>query len=155
MVDLEETKASINTGWLLNMAFNIIVMQSGFALLEIGSSPTGSAVAVGMKNVVDMATTAVGFFLVGYGLAFGDQAGPTTDHGTSVLNGAGLVGTTGFALSGVKDGDLARFVLQFAFASTSVTIVSGAVIGRIRFMHYMLLALVESTVAYPVPVHAA
>ena len=32
---LLDHEASINSGWIMSMAFNVLVMQSGFAMLEV------------------------------------------------------------------------------------------------------------------------
>lgn len=70
-----------------------------------------------MKNALDSVISALCFFVVGYGLAYG--AGNT-----------GFVGTTGFALVGVED--LAHWFLQFAFATNSTTIFGGSVVRPSR-----------------------
>lgn len=65
-----------------------------------------------LKNLLDACFGAIGFFCIGYGLAYGDETTGTT-----------FVGTSLFALKGMDVGDYAGFFFQFAFAATAATIV--------------------------------
>ncbi|KAA0146874.1 hypothetical protein FNF27_06322 [Cafeteria roenbergensis] len=141
---LADHARAIDTGWLLTMTFNILVMQAGFAGLEVGMSAAASAAAIAMKNMSDMAVCCIGFWLTGWALAFGKNAAGQSN----AFSGEGQ-----FLLLG--ETDMARFVFQYAFAATSVTIVSGAVVGRIRFKHYVLLAFTISSFIYPIVAHVA
>jgi len=96
-----------------------------------------------MKNMSDMAVCCVGFWLTGWALAFGLNA----DGKSGAFAGEG-----GFLLIG--EDRYADFMFQYAFAATAATIVSGAVVGRIRFKHYVLLAFVMTSAIYPIVAHA-
>lgn len=50
-----------------------------------------------MKNLLDVCTGAIGFYVIGYGLAFGDKVDP----GTGLTEGNGFIGTRYFALEGL------------------------------------------------------
>jgi ammonium transporter, Amt family len=142
---LTDMELALNTGWVLSMAFHILIMQGGFAALEVGCSPSASAAAVAMKNMTDLAVACVAFFLVGWAFAFG-RADPAVPSNPFIGNG-------GFLLVG--ETDLAKFMLQYSYAATAATILSGAIIGRIRFKHYLLLTTIVSGFLYPIPAHSA
>lgn len=103
-------------------------MQAGFAMLEVGSiNVLNLAIAtefILLKNMLDICIAAIMWWLVGYGLAFGDSEG--------------WGGTTKFGLRRAEfesdDADIdglpsshggfqyAAFMFSWAFAGTSTTI---------------------------------
>jgi len=65
-------KAAINTSWVLVSTAMIFLMQAGFALVECGSVRKKNSSNILIKNLFDACMGALGFWLIGYGLAFGD-----------------------------------------------------------------------------------
>ena len=123
-------------------------MQSGFALLEVGSVSAKNTKNILVKNMFDAAVGALGFWSVGYAFALG--------------SGNAFIGFDGFFLkSGFVDdnegtingGNYAMWLFQFAFAATAATIVSGAVAERVQFTAYLCYAFVLILWVYPVVVH--
>jgi Amt family ammonium transporter len=53
----------------------IFLMQSGFTLVECGSVRAKNSRNILIKNLFDACIGALAFYLVGYGLAFGDVNG--------------------------------------------------------------------------------
>ena len=140
-----ELSVVISTLWVMIAAFLVFLMHAGFAMVESGFARTKNVVNVLMKNVVTVAAGAIGFFLAGFALMFGQSAG-------------GLVGTTGFALTGTDSMDfgiptIAFWVFQAMFAATCATIVSGAVAERVRISAYFLFTVVMTVLVYPVVGH--
>mmetsp|Transcript_18720 Transcript_18720/g.35095 ORF Transcript_18720/g.35095 Transcript_18720/m.35095 type:complete len:471 (-) Transcript_18720:58-1470(-) len=135
----------INVMWLLIGAVLVFFMQTGFAMLEVGSVALKNTKNVLVKNIFDCAIGCMMFWWIGYGLAFGDSAGR-------------VVGSSLFAFSGEEwdDGSqYARWLFQWAFAATSTTIVSGTLLERATFHGYLLYSVWLSGVVYPVVVHWA
>ena len=64
---------SDNATWVLNSAFVIITMQSGFGLLESGLVSDKNDINIMMKNVSDIIFGGISFWIIGYGFAFGDS----------------------------------------------------------------------------------
>ena len=62
--------------WILTASFVILTMQSGFGLLEAGSCSQGYEVNIMMKNIVDVAFGSLAYYLVGYGISFGQPSIP-------------------------------------------------------------------------------
>src|SRR5262249_15377188 len=88
----------------------------------------------------DLGVSLLAYWIVGFGLMFG-------------VSQSGLFGTSLFFMN-VQDMWPALFFLFHAmFASTSATIVSGAVAERIKFSSYLLLTLLFSALIYPVVGH--
>lgn len=123
--------------WTVAAAALVFFMQAGFALLENGLARSKNAVNVVMKNYADMSYGVLAFWLVGYGLMFGD-------------NFRGWVGISHF-MPGLDDGSEAVFfIFQIMFAATAATIVSGAIAERMSFGPYVVASIVVTGLIYPV-----
>src|SRR5262245_49148668 len=79
----KELTIATSTVWVLIAAILVMFMQAGFAFLEAGLTRMKNVGHIAAKNVLIFALASVVYFLVGYGLAFGD-------------GGNGLVGGSGF-----------------------------------------------------------
>ena len=79
-------------------------MQAGFAMLEVGAVRSKNAQNILLKNLFDISVGSILWYLVGYGFAYGSDAGE-------------FIGTTQFA--GTSDEFSARdWFFQWAFAAT-------------------------------------
>jgi ammonium transporter, Amt family len=142
-------KIAIDTTWVLLAGFIVFFMQAGFAMLEAGLIRHTAVVNALLENFIDAALTAVCFWAVGFGIAFG------------VDNGSGLFGTTLFAV-GLDAADtiyygnisvLTMFFFQFAFAATASTIATGAMAERTDFVGDLIYSAIIAAIVYPVVVH--
>ena len=61
---------TLNVVWFLVTACLIFLMQCGFCMLEAGSVRTKNMKNLLMKNLTDLCTCAVGWWFIGYSLAF-------------------------------------------------------------------------------------
>ena len=101
-----------------------------------------------VKNGVDWIVCLLAFSLVGFGLMFGQSAG-------------GWIGTDLFLLIGLESATDAIsfpwvfFLFQLGFASTAVTIVSGAMAGRAGLVAYLATSFLVALLIYPLFGHAA
>merc|ERR1719247_609075 len=114
-------------------------MQAGFALLEAGVVRRSHAANIMMKNMLDLCISAISWWAVGWGIAFGTS------------NSAGLIGLSQYFGKGVAD--VSQWFYQFTFAATVSTIDSGSVAERMRFFPYLALSLFMTAWTYPVMVH--
>lgn len=137
---------SVNTIWVLLGAILVFFMQAGFAMVETGFTRAKNAGNIMMKNFSDFCIGSILFFILGFGVMFG--------------NGNGFVGGVHFFLSGdymsvTPEGVpfLAFVIFQTVFCGTAATIVSGAVVGRIKFSGYMIISAIISGIVYPVSGH--
>jgi len=124
-----------DTAWLITASALVFFMQAGFALLEGGSSRAKNAVNVIMKNYADMCFGMLAFWLIGFGLMFGD-------------NPSGFFGTSHFAPAELGGRDASYMIFQSMFAATAATIVSGAVAERMKFAPYVFASMLITGVVY-------
>ncbi len=127
----------IHTLWVVIAGSMVFLMQAGFALLETGMVRAKNAVNVMMKNYMDLCVGTLLFWLVGYGLMFGD-------------NPTGFYGTTLFGLTSAPNWDYTLIFFQIMFAATSATIVSGAMAERTNYMAYLIGTCGITAIIYPI-----
>ncbi len=143
---------AVNTVWVVVTAVLVIFMQAGFAFLEAGLTRMKNAAHIAGKNVLIFAVASVVYFMVGYGMAFGD--------------GNSFVGTSGFfpsvnELLAVGQAPFsffttipagAGYLFEVAFAGVSLAIVWGAMAERTRLYVYfvfgILFTLIYSTTSH-------
>ncbi|CAM9314187.1 unnamed protein product, partial [Chrysoparadoxa australica] len=147
---LDDLTTALNTFWLVFGAILVFFMQTGFAMLEVGCVSIRNTKNILIKNIGDAALGAIFWWLLGFGVAFGEDAG------------GGFIGGSNFALKGsffepepgVFDGyAYGSWLFQWAFAATAATIVSGAVAERLAFGAYVIYSIVLTSFIYPVVVH--
>ncbi len=133
---------NIDLLWILLCAFLVFLMQFGFALIETGTVRSKNTINVAMKNLIDTIFGIIFFWLIGFGIMFGTDLG-------------GLIGFSDFAIEGKNLNQNAFFFFQAMFAATAITIVSGAVSERIKFNSYIIIAIVVTSLIYPIFGHWA
>lgn len=96
-------------------------------------------------------------WLFGYAFAFGSDKWAEDKRN-------GFIGLSGFAYdinSNLAGGEYSKthgrafWLFQWAFASVSATIVSGAIAGRVKFYAYCIYSVIMSGFVYPIVVHVA
>ncbi len=136
-------KVGLDTVWVLLAAFLVFFMQAGFGMVEAGFIRAKNTCNILTKNFLDYCVASVMFFLVGYAFMFGE--------------GNGLIGLSGFALSGAENPSgvplFAFWLFQAAFCGAAATIVAGGMAERMRFPAYLMYTAVISAVVYPVIGH--
>jgi len=148
-------RAPVDFAFLLGAAILVFTMQAGFAMVEAGFTRAKNTVAILMKNVVDFVVSSIFFFIVGFGLMFGQTT-----------SADGWYGTDGFLLTGffpenhawgaggtaydAQAWTYAFFFYQMMFAGTAATIVSGAMAERTKFAAYLCYCFFVSILIYPV-----
>ena len=141
---LEGHANAIDRIWVLTASAMIFFMQAGFSLVESGSVRPKSNSNILIKNLFDGAIGAIGWYLVGYGFAFGEDS-------------SGFVGTSKFAGTSIspedKSGYYLQWLFQFTFCATSSTIVSGSLAERTYLETYLIYSLYMSAFVYPIIVH--
>ncbi len=137
---------AINTVWTLVAAFLVFGMQAGFVMLEAGFARSRESVNILVEGIADTFICGIAFWAWGFAFMF--------EPGTP------FIGTTGFLLQGLPAtyGStgvplLAFWVFQFAFADTTSTITSGAMIGRTGFIGDLLYSVGVTGLIYPILGH--
>ncbi len=125
--------------WTVMAAVLVFWMQCGFAMVEAGFTRAKNAVNIFMKNLMDFSLGSMFFWLIGFGLMFGESNG--------------LFGMSNFAMDGLGENgtwSMAFLMFQTVFAATAATIVSGAMAERTRFVAYLIYSIFITTILYPV-----
>ena len=136
-----DTAAMLDLLWILVAAGLVFFMQAGFTALESGLIRAKNSYNVAIKNVSDFTVAFISFWIVGFALMFGPSLG-------------GWLGGSGFFGSLVDDAEgYAFFLFQATFVGTAATIVAGAVAERMKYVSYLVISLVISTLIYPVSGH--
>ena len=133
---MEELKFAIDTMWVLIAAALVFFMQAGFAMVETGFTRAKNAGNIIMKNLMDFAVGSIVFWVIGYGIMYGESIG-------------GILGRPIFFF----DGDYTSLIFQTVFCATAATIVSGAMAERTKFISYLIYSFFISLVIYPVSGH--
>jgi len=141
VVRIGEIRVGLNIFFLLVMATLVYFMQAGFAMLCAGSIRQKNVKNILFKNLLDACGGALGFWTVGYAVAYGESSKQP------------YIGHTGFFLNGISSGsDYIFFFFQFAFAATAATIVAGTVAERCKMAGYLFYSVMLTGFVYPVVV---
>ncbi len=148
----KELAVAASTIWVVVTAVLVMFMQAGFAFLEAGLTRMKNAGHIAAKNVLIFGVCSIVYYLVGFGIAFGD--------------GNGLFGTAGFFPSvdelravGKEPFDwfssipgAAGYLFEVVFAGVSLAIVWGAMAERAKLWVYFAFGTVF-TLIYSVVSH--
>ncbi|KAH9368933.1 hypothetical protein HPB48_007073 [Haemaphysalis longicornis] len=126
--------------WILTSSFLIFTMQSGYGLLESGFVSRKNEVNILVKNATTVLFGGLVFWVCGYGIGFDPMKNPFFSMGQFFTS----------ANESNMGQRYSRFVFQLAYATTSTTLVSGAMAERTRFTSYCLFSML-ATVVYCVP----
>jgi ammonium transporter, Amt family len=141
-----------NTLWVVVAAVLVMFMQAGFAFLEAGLTRMKNAAHIAGKNVLVFGIASLVYWLVGFGLAFGDGNGVLGLHGFAPSAGALLaVGKAPFvAFAGIPGA--AGWLFEVVFAGVSLAIVWGAMAERAKLWVYFAFGAIF-TVVYSLVSH--
>ncbi len=117
----------------------IFLMQCGFAMLCAGSVRQKNVKNIMLKNILDACGGALGFYTIGFGVAY--EAGS-------------FIGTSGDRFFLNKYDNYIDFFFQFTFAATAATIVAGTIAERCKMVAYLCYSVFLTAFVYPVVVHA-
>ncbi len=155
-----EYKIVMDTIWVLFTAMLVFFMNLGFAMVESGFARSKNAVNILSKNFIVFAISSLAFWIIGWGLMFGNGNDIIGLHGLFSLGGADNSPATGNNYSGVYSAIswatvplLAKFFFQLVFAGTAATIVSGAVAERIKYLSFIIFSFVLVAIMYPTTGH--
>src|SRR5574344_925389 len=136
----------LDTMWLLLGAALVYFMQAGFAIVETGMTRVKNAGNIVMKNMMDFACGTPAYWIIGYGIMYGQQNGwfGGIDFFGNKLASSPMLGNVP---------TWAHMVFNTMFCATSATIVSGAMAERTKFKSYIVYSIVISALIYPIEGH--
>ena len=132
--------SAVDTLWVLLGTALVFFMQAGFAMVETGFTRAKNAGNIIMKNLMDFAAGTIVFWLLGFGIMYGEN---------KAINA--LFGTISPAVS--QSTDWTALIFQTVFCATAATIVSGAMAERTKFKSYLIYSIIISAVVYPISGH--
>ena len=135
---LEQLSQNIDSLWIGVATILVFWMQAGFAMLESGSVRSKNSQNILFKNFIDICITTILWWLFGYGMAYGSGE---------------FIGTDKFNTYGYTSTDYRDWLFQWAFAGTTMTIVSGCMAERTTIHGYMILTVIMNLLIYPWIVH--
>jgi len=136
---LGDLSKNIDVFYSLFCGAAIFMMQCGFAMLCAGSVRQKNVKNIMLKNLLDACGGALGYYAVGFGVAY---------------EGGTFLGTSGGRFFLIDYDNYIDFFFQFTFAATAATIVAGTVAERCKMVAYLCYSLMLTGFVYPVVVHA-
>lgn len=128
--------------WVLFSAVLVAVMQPGFTALEAGATRTKNSISTAIKNFSDFLIAFTIFTLIGSSIMLG------TSHG-------GIFGWSPVFFYENSLSNTTLMLFHAMFASTAVTIISGAIAERTKYASYLFIAVIVSLFIYPLQAHWA
>ena len=142
-----------DTAWIIVCTALVLLMTPGLAFFYAGMVRSKNVLGMIMQNFATIAIVSVTWVVVGYSLAFDDDAG------------AGLVG--GLDLAGLMNAEasvpgldltvppLAFVAFQMMFAILTAALLSGAAADRMRFSSFVTFIAIWSVLVYAPLAHWA
>ncbi len=168
---LSDLRVGLDTVWVLVAGMLVFFMNAGFALVESGLCQAKNCVNILAKNFIVFAISTLSFWVLGWGLMFGDGTPWIGTSGLWFVSGADNSPALGEAYAAMNPfstakyegvyGSInwtpvplaAKFFFQLVFAGTAATIVSGAVAERIKFGSFIVFSFILVALIYPVSGH--
>src|SRR5215217_7944573 len=129
---MESFKSGGDALFVLLGGIMVLAMHAGFAFLELGTVRKKNQVNALVKILVDFCVSAIVYFAVGYGIAYGVHFFGPTDT---------LVANNGYAL--------VKFFFLLTFAAAIPAIISGGIAERARFYPQMIATALLVGLLYP------
>ena len=155
--ELTKLASATNLLWVIIGATLVIFMQAGFALVETGFCRAKHAAHVVATNFAIFGLGFVGFFFVGFPLAFGGFS--YSAFGLNAPIGGSLIGSGewvflwkgGWALSGggITPALIGFFLYMVAFMDTVATIPTGSMAERWKWGSFVVWGFFCGAVYYP------
>ena len=131
---------AIDTIWVAICGAIIFFMEGGFALLEAGFVRSKNAMSIIAKVIIDVTFGGIAFYLIGFGIAYGNSNGWFAFDTGITAKDLGL---------GLTVSNKLFWFIQLGFAIAAISIVSGAVAERMKIWSYAVFVFVFCAVMYP------
>jgi Amt family ammonium transporter len=135
-----------DTAWMLTSTALVLLMTAGLAFFYGGLVPSKNVLNTMMMSFIAFGFTGVLWAVVGYSLAFGEGGAFVGDFSMAFLNGVGLE----------PNGSIPHILFmafQATFAIITGALISGAVVGRMKFGAYIAYISLWGLVVYAPVAH--
>jgi len=154
------TQGAVNAGdtaWVLVCTGLVLFMTPGLAAFYGGMVRTRNVLAMLQQNMIALGVVSLTWVLVGYTIAFGDDAGSGL-FGNLELLGLSETKVPPAPHRHVVDGNitiptLAFIAFQMMFAVITPALITGATAGRLKFAGWVLFLAIWSIVVYAPVAH--
>mgnify|MGYP001047169947 CR=1 FL=1 len=146
---MTELEFALNTFYLLMSGALVMWMAAGFTMLEAGLVRSKNAAEIVTKNLGLFSIACVMYLVCGFFIMYpGDSAVSAWVPGFS-LSYLGLgMGDQDMSYGSYSEGS--DFFFQVVFVATAMSIVSGAVAGRMKLIPFFLFAIILTGFIYPI-----
>ncbi len=136
------TIVAADTGWMLISSALVLLMVPGLALFYGGLVQRKNVLSSMMHSFVAMGVIAIEWIVIGYSLAFG-----TGNWFIGSLEHVFLRDINAYSLTGTIP-TYAFIAFQGMFAIITPALISGAIVGRIKFKSYIAFILLWGIIVY-------
>jgi len=152
---MEEIAFALDTFYAVMAGALVMFMAAGFTMLEAGLVQKKDVSEIVTKNIGLYSIACIMYLACGFVIMY---------PGSYIIEGVlpSILGTSSFALStslpneeigmpyGMDYSQQADFFFQVVFVATAMSIVSGAVAGRMKLIPFYLFAIVLTGLIYPI-----
>jgi Amt family ammonium transporter len=150
---MEEIKFALDTFYAVMAGALVMWMAAGFTMLEAGMIQSKNASAIVTKNLGLYSIACIMYLMCGFILMYPGGAlieGVIPSIGTSLGLSTGMDNADIGIPYGMDYSQQADFFFQVVFVATAMSIVSGAVAGRMKIVPFFLFAVVLTGFIYPI-----
>ena len=150
---MEEIKFALDTFYAVMAGALVMWMAAGFTMLEAGMIQSKNASAIVTKNLGLYSIACIMYLMCGFILMYPGGAlidGVIPSIGTSLGLSTGMDNADIGIPYGMDYSQQADFFFQVVFVATAMSIVSGAVAGRMKIGPFFLFAVVLTGFIYPI-----
>ncbi len=150
---MEEIKFAVDTFYAVMAGALVMWMAAGFTMLEAGMIKKKNAAEIVTKNLGLYSIACIMFLVCGFALMYPGGAlldGVIPSIGTSLGLSTSMDNTDIGIPYGMEYSQQADFFFQVVFVATAMSIVSGAVAGRMKILPFFLFAIVLTGFIYPI-----
>ena len=151
---MEEVKFALDTFYAVMAGALVMWMAAGFTMLEAGMIQSKNASAIVTKNLGLYSIACIMYLLCGFVLMYPGSSTLIDGFIPSIGTSMGLSTSMDNADIGMpysmEYSQQADFFFQVVFVATAMSIVSGAVAGRMRIVPFFLFAVVLTGFIYPI-----
>ena len=150
---MEEIRFAVDTFYAVMAGALVMWMAAGFTMLEAGMIKKKNAAEIVTKNLGLYSIACIMFLVCGFALMYPGGAlldGVIPSIGTSLGLSTSMDNADIGIPYGMEYSQQADFFFQVVFVATAMSIVSGAVAGRMKILPFFLFAIVLTGFIYPI-----
>ncbi len=138
-----------NTAWMLTASALVVFMTvPGLALFYGGLDKSKSILNTIAMSFVAFSIVSITWLVVGYSIAYGDDMGGFMGNPFQYIFAKGISGIGDAGYPALLD-----VMFQLTFATITTALVSGSLVGRMKFSAWIIFCVLWSIIVYPPIAH--